>query len=306
MTDQRRPGRVVAATSGTPASRAAVAYAARRARESGVPLELVHVVPAYFPVGPLPTVPDVQVRRTAQDVLDRACDLAEETVPGLTVTTHLVMGSRVDALVRHSEDAALLVVGAAPQGMLERVWTGSTVTGIAARSTCPVVVVPTMPPHLAPTGRILVGLKRPRHADRLLESAFAQADQAHAQLVVVHAWHLMSPYDDAITVRAGDPAWTTEQTLLIEERLIDLRMAHPEVEVQVDLVHGQAAYALVTQSTQADLLLISRPAHGGVLHHLGATARAVLRESACPVGVVPPAPVDTDATPVDEHEAARP
>ncbi len=306
MTDQRPAGRVVAATSGTPASRAAVAYAAHRARESGLPLELVHVVPAYFPVGPLPTVPDVQLRRTAQDVLDRACDLVEATVPGLAVTTKVVMGSRVDALVRHTEDAALLVVGAAPQGMLERVWTGSTVTGIAARSTCPVVIVPTSPGHLAPTGRILVGLKRPRHADRLLANAFALAHQARAQLVILHAWHLMSPYDDAITVRAGDPAWTTEQTLLIEERLIDLRMSYPDVEVQVDLVHGQAAYALVTQSTQADLLLISRPAHGGLVHHLGATARAVLRESACPVGVVPPAPVDADAAPWDEHESARP
>lgn len=305
MTNQRPAGRVVAATSGTPASRAAIAYAAHQARERCLPLELVHVVPTYFSVGPLPTVPDIQVRRAAQDVLDRGRELATTEVPGVQVSTKLAMGSRVDALVELSQDAALLVVGAAPQGMPERVWTGSTVTGIAARATCPVVIVPATPAGMAPTGRVLVGLKHPRHADRLLGAAFALAHQTGAQLVILHAWHLMSPYDDAITVRAGDPAWTTEQTLLIEERLIDLRMAYPDAEVQVDLVHGQAAYALVTQSTDADLLLISRPADDGRLVHLGATARAVLRESACPVEVVPPAPVDTDARPLDEHEVAR-
>ena len=137
MTNQRPAGRVVAATSGTPASRAAIAYAAHQARERCLPLELVHVVPTYFSVGPLPTVPDIQVRRAAQDVLDRGRELATTEVPGVQVSTTLAMGSRVDALVELSQDAALLVVGAAPQGMPERVWTGSTVTGIAARADLP-------------------------------------------------------------------------------------------------------------------------------------------------------------------------
>ncbi len=65
-------------------------------------------------------------------------------------------------------------------------------------------------------------------------------------------------------------------------------MAYPDVLVQVDVVHGQAAFALVDRSAEADLLLISRPAHGGFVHFLGATARAVIRDAACPVEVVPP------------------
>ena len=58
--------------------------------------------------------------------------------------------------------------------------------------------------------------------------------------------------------------------------------------MRVELTHGQAAYALVRESAEADLLLVSRPAHGGFVHYLGSTARAVIRESACPVEVVPP------------------
>ena len=306
MTAPRPTGRVVVATSGTPASTAAVAYAAHRARDRCLRLELVHVVPAHVAVGPLPTVPDVQVRRAAQDVLDRGRALAETEAPGVEVSTTSVTGSRVDALVERGREAALLVMGAAPQGMPERVWTGSTVTGVAARATCPVVVVPAAPAALAPTGRVLVGLQHPRHADRLLGCGFALAHQTGARLVIVHAWHVMSPYDDAITARAGDPAWTTEQSLLIEERLIDLRLVYPDVEVQIDLVHGQAAYALVTQSTEADLLLISRADHGGGLYHLGTTARAVLREAACPVEVVPPVAVAAGAPAVHQRATARP
>jgi nucleotide-binding universal stress UspA family protein len=65
-------------------------------------------------------------------------------------------------------------------------------------------------------------------------------------------------------------------------------MAYPDVQVDVEVVHRQAAYALVEESRNADLLLISRPAHGGFVHYLGATARAVIRDGACPIEVVPP------------------
>ena len=65
-------------------------------------------------------------------------------------------------------------------------------------------------------------------------------------------------------------------------------MAYPDVQVRVEVVHGQAAYALVGLSAEADLLIVSRPAHGGFVHSLGATARAVIRDAACPVEVVPP------------------
>ena len=45
------------------------------------------------------------------------------------------------------------------------------------------------------------------------------------------------------------------------------------------------------------MAVISRPAHGGFVHYLGATARAVIRDAACPVEVVPPA----TETPYVEH-----
>lgn len=301
MTTSRTSTRVVAAADGSRGSRAAVVYAALEARTRGLPLEVVTVMPAYLAAGPFPVAPDASMRHAAHVVLDDALDVAVATVPDLDVTTTLLLGSRVDALVRHTREAALLTVGAPPHGLAERLWTGSTVTGAAARVHCPLVIVPPEPVSERRLGRVVVGLKTSRHAEHLLGAAFAVARQTQSDLAVVHAWHLISEYDDAIAARTTTPARVTEMVRSVEDSMIDLRMAYPDVQVEVDVVHGQAAYALVGQSAQADLLIMSRPARGGFVHYLGATARAVIRDAACPIEVVPPV---SDTLYVEHLEAA--
>ena len=288
MTRSRSSNHVVAATDGSRGARAAVVYAAQEAGTRGLPLEIVTVMPAYLPAGPFPVGPDASMHRAAHAVLDDAHDLALATVPGLHITTTLLLGSRVDALVRHTRDSALLTVGAPPHGLAERLWTGSTVTGTAARIRCPLVIVPPDQVSAPRVGRIVVGLKSTRHAEHLLGAAFAVAQQTQSDLVVVHAWHMLAGYDDTIADRTTTPDRVTELERSIEDNMIDLRLAYPDVQVRVEVVHGQAAFALTDQSADADLLLISRPAHGGFVHYLGATARAVIREAGCPVQVVPP------------------
>jgi nucleotide-binding universal stress UspA family protein len=221
-------------------------------------------------------------------VLDAGRDVALAAVPGLDVSTTLLLGSRVDALVRHTREAALLTVGAPPHGLAERLWTGSTVTGTAARVHCPVVIVPPGPVPARRQGRVVVGLKAVEHAEHLLGAAFAVARQTQADLDVVHAWRMLSSYDDVIARHSTTPEQVTETVRRIEDSMIDLRMAYPDVQVHVEVVHRQAAFALVERSEEADLLLISRPAHGGFVHYLGSTARAVIRDAACPIEVVPP------------------
>jgi len=284
-----RSERVVVATSGSATSQAAIVYAAREAAARGLELELVHVVPATFPVGPYAGAPDVAVRHAGREVLAHGEELARRTAPDLQISTALLLGSRPDAIVHHADSADLLVVGAPPHDLVERLWTGSTITGTAARAHCPVAIVPAGESRPS-THEVLVGLKSTRHSGPLLATAFAVASQNQSQLRFVHVWQQVSSYDDAIAERIPTPAWETEEARAIEDRLIDLRMAYPDVQVSVDVVHGQAAYVLVTESKSADLLMISRPLHGGFVHHLGATARAVIREAACPVLVVPPMP----------------
>ena len=290
MTTTSLTGHVVVATDGSEGSLAAVRYAARAAEGRGVELELVHVVPPCLPVGPFPAVPDAEIRLSGKTTLRHSRDAARAEVPGLEVVSTLLVGSRVDAIVRHTHEAAVLVIGAAPHGLVQRLWTGSVVTGIAARATCPIVIVPrdAHQPRAGTARKILVGLKSTEHAEHLLSAAFALARQTQSDLTVVHAWHLLSEYDDAIAQRTLRRAWLVEQERILEDALIDHRMAFPEVQVDVDLVHGQAAFALVKQSHSADVLMISRPGHGGMVHYLGSTARAVIRDAECVVEVVPP------------------
>jgi nucleotide-binding universal stress UspA family protein len=288
MTTTHTSAHVVAATDGSPGSRAAVIYAAHEATTRGLPLEIVHVMPAFLPSGPFPVAPDAAMHRSAHAVLNAAGDLAAEAAPHLEITTRLLHGERVDSLVAHTRDAALLVVGAPPHNLAQRLWTGSTVTSTAARVVCPLLIVPPVRAEATRTGRVVVGLKTTQHAEHLLGAAFAVARQTQSDLSVVHAWHLLSAYDDAIAARTTTQDAITEQVRRIEDSMIDLRLAYPEVQVRVELTHGQAAFALVRESAEADLLMVSRPAHGGFVHYLGSTARAVIRESECPVELVPP------------------
>jgi nucleotide-binding universal stress UspA family protein len=282
-----RTGRVLVATSGSAASRSAIAFAARTAAARGLALELVHVVTPTISAGTHGVSPDAVVREAGRRVLVHGEELARRTAPHLEVVTSLLTGSRPDAVVVKSADADLIVVGGPPHDLLGRLWTGSTVTGIAARAACPVAVIPAgyeKPTH----GRVLLGLKTTQHADALLAAGFAIAAQTGSELRIVHAWRMVSPYDDAVAGRLPTPDWEQEEGRRIEGLLIDLRLAYPTVPVEVDLVHGQPAYTLVEASRDADVLVISRPVHGGVVHHLGAAARAVIREAHCPLLIVPP------------------
>jgi len=300
-----RTGCVLVATSGSAASKSAITFAARTAATRGRRLELVHVVPPTVPVGPYAVAPGVAVRQAGREVLASGEELAHRTEPRVAVVTSLLIGSRPDAIVDKGHDADLIVVGAPPLDLMGRLWTGSTVTGVAARATCPVAIVPADCEESV-KGQVVVGLKGTRHADALLAAGFAVAAQTGSELRIVHAWQMLSPYDNAVAERLPTPEWELGEGRAIEAMLIDLRMAYPTVAVRVDLVHGQPANVLVEASREADLLVISRPVHGGFVHHLGAAARAVIREAHCPVLVVPPRDIPVQQGCVDDVVAVAP
>jgi nucleotide-binding universal stress UspA family protein len=247
----------------------------------------VHVVTPTLAVGPTGVAPDIAVRQAGREVLAHGEALVHRIAPHVDVTTTLMIGTRPDAITERSHDAELVVVGAPPHDLMGRLWTGSTVTGVAARSACPVAVIPAGESK-DDAHQVSVGLKSTDNVDQLLAAAFSVAGQTGAELRIVHAWKLLTPYENAVAERLPTPEWEIEEERRIEGLLIDLRLAYPTVSVRVDLVHGQPAYVLVEASEDADVIVISRPIHGGFVHHLGATARAVIREAHCPVLIVPP------------------
>ncbi len=282
------PDRVVVATDGTPAGHIGIKFATREAQRLGLSVELVHVVPAYIPSGSFPMIPDDSMNQYGRQVLTRGIAVAREVAPTIKVTTSLLRGGRVGTIVSRAHDAALIVLGSHPMSVAERFWTGATVPGVAARSSCPVVTVPAEYDGDQQLGRVLVGVKVPAKSADLLAAAFGVAEDLGAELVILHAWKLPAGYDDLVSNETAREEWRVELRAEIERVLPELRIAHPKVSVQIEIEHGAAAGALISASKGADRLVITRPVHGGYFHHLGSTARAVLSEAHCPVEIFPP------------------
>jgi nucleotide-binding universal stress UspA family protein len=288
MTNNQHTAPVVVGVDETPAAQRGVQYAALEARRIGTRLSILHVTPGYTPAAGLPVVPEDVLQSYGFELLEHARKHAQTVVPDLEVETMLVTGNTsVQALAGSSDEATLVVLGAERRSFAGRVWTGDIVAGVAARAACPVVVVA---PEWEPThdhGRIVVGVKDPEHAGDLVAAGLALADELGAELVVLHAWKAPSGYDDIIVSRTeGDEHARTQRDLL--DGLVQAgRDEHPDVKVRTEVVHAQAAHALVNASADADRLLISRPRHGGALHHLGNVARALLNEARCPLEVHP-------------------
>ena len=277
---------VVVGIDGTPAAHRGVRFAAFEARDRGVTLTIVHVTPGYAPSEGVPVVPAEILNAHGNELLEHARKSAHMAVPKLEVETQLVTGgTTVSGLVESSHEAALVVLGAEKRSFSARVWTGDVVAGVAARASCPVVVVPPEWEQSHRYDRIVVGIKDPERAAALVDAGMREAHRLKAELVVLHAWKLPSGYDDIVANRVDREDFARLQTAFIEPLVLAQRVDHPHVPVRIEVLHAQPAHALVLASAHADRILVERPKHGGSIHHLGGTGRAVLQESRCPVEV---------------------
>jgi nucleotide-binding universal stress UspA family protein len=286
-----RPGYAVVAVDGSEEGDAAVAFAAEEALRLGLALRVAHVVPRYVPAGPLIVVAAQEgLGAYASEVLAGAVRVAGEAAPGVEVTTHLLAGGRVSEVVHLAEDARLVVVGRRAAGALDRAWSGGTLDGIVSRVRCPVLVVPRVSRPEAPSRRVVAGFKGADHASELFDAAFRAADELGAELEVLHAWKLSTGYDDIIARRVSESSSNRDVKAAIWELLSPWLDACPQVRIRIHVVHEYPVRALIEASREADRLVLVKPLHGSVVHHLGRTARGALRYAQCPVEVVPARP----------------
>jgi nucleotide-binding universal stress UspA family protein len=278
---------VVVGVDGTPQSDGALRYAAAEARCRRVNLHVVHVRPGYVPMAPMyPYIPE-QFEATSRAVLRDARATVRELDPRLSVTTELTTGSRVPELLAGGRRGQLIVLGLESVFGVERLVSGAVTAAVAARSTVPVIAVPADWRPAEDPGPVVVGFKGGRWDPALLSRAFTRAEQLGTSVLVVHAWNVTGPYADAIEERAHVTDWITRDTERIEHDLRPWREAHPEVPVEVRVVHEQPARTLLEASTGAAELLVARRPGGRLGAHLGSTVRALLQRSAAPVTVMP-------------------
>ncbi|WP_409329854.1 universal stress protein [Trujillonella humicola] len=296
--------RVVVGVDGSPGSTAALAHAMREAAGRGADLEVVAAYPVPLPLagGVRALVPDPEA--LARDTAARARASVEEVRRAVgplgddeeTVDLVVSEGPAGPVLVERSRDAELLVVGSRGRGAVRSALLGSVALHCATGATCPVVLVPPHPAPLAPEPRVVAGVDGSAGARAALAVALREARRAGASLEVLAAYE---PAELSTETYGYVPATMRELRAEVERgtwRLVEEVVQElaeddgtdvgPPVEVVV--VEGTAAEALVRSAARAAHLVVGTRGHGGIRGLLlGSVALRCLVAAPCPVMVVP-------------------
>ena len=286
MTEHLDRRAVVVGVDGTPGGDGALRYAVVEARRRGAPLVLAHVISDGLNV--VPAVSPVVFADAGRAVLDEALDTACELAPDLDITGVLKVGRRSDALVDAAREAAVLVIGRETRSGVDRLLTGTTTAAAAAHAPCDVVVVPSFWHAGTAPRRVVVGVRSATDAGGVVRRAAAEAAWRHCPLTAVTAWHVPDLYLDRIEARTNADEWEANGLADLERLVAPLRPDHPDLDVDLRVVHGRPAPVLLAEAEDCDLLVVSRR-HFALPPHerLGGVAHAVLRLSDVPVLVVP-------------------
>ncbi|WP_432479290.1 universal stress protein [Nocardioides sp. GXQ0305] len=273
---------------------AALEYAVAEARRRGLGVRLVHAVPQAHDGPEFVLVSAVDRERLGRQALaaakEHALDAAGDSVP---VTSLLVHGRVVPAVVSVAADAAMIVAQGRPLSGVRRAVTRSVTSGLASRAAVPVVAVPSEVSRdvlARDGGTVTVGVDVPERSAALLRAAAGAAAARSATLHVVHTWHLGSA-ETAIDVTPADVEDWAAQTGAGIRAVVDRLDEVEGVPVRIDVRHARPADALVDASRDSVLLVVGR--HDPLVPagtHLGPVARAVLQGAECPVMVADPGP----------------
>ena len=268
------------------AARLAGAIAAR----AEAPLILAHVVPRVrvedlaLELGPIP--PGLR-----DDGQQRECDRGEALLREVVERLHLHRDVERSVLVGDpgrslldaaaGADAAVVVVAAHGHGRLHRAVLGSVSSRVAARATCPVVVVPHAMADTVPLadGPVLCAVDGSPDAERGARVAAAVAGRLGRELVLVH---VVAP---AVVPRASAQrdGWSTLRAiasgLTVPSRLLEEAPTDSHADVLAATARREAAACLV----------VGARGHGPLrCAVLGSVSADLMTLSPCPVVVVPP------------------
>jgi nucleotide-binding universal stress UspA family protein len=289
MSAQAKDHGIIVGADGSPASNAAVCWAAHEAVLRHLPLTVVHVVsPAASPWSQAPLLDEFAVwqENEGHRILADAVKLAREAAkdnPRISIESELMFSATVPTLVNLSKEAELIVVGNYGRGALARSLVGSTSSGLVRHAHCPVAVIrdedPRMPhPAQAP---VLVGIDGSPASALATAIAFDEASRRRVGLIALHAWSDREIFElpglDWSAVKA-------EEERLLAEGLAGWQERYPDVTVHRLLVCDRPARVLVETSEAAQLVVLGSHGRGGFTGMLlGSVSNAVVQAVRTPV-----------------------
>ena len=215
-------------------------------------------------------------------LLAEAAARAEVLAPAVTTQTELRTGSAPRVLSELSKDASLVVVGTDQKGRVEGELFGSVSLQIAALSTCPVAVIPSLP--ATERSGVYVGVDGSADSIAAVAFAAAEADRTGQELYALYAVHLpnrrvlRSIPADAVTERME------EERVVLAESVAGLTTQYPDLVVhQVLETDESPARALVAAARTAQLLVVGSRGRGSLQRLLmGSVSHEVLLHITCP------------------------
>ena len=279
-------GAVVVGYNGKEHSRVALAWAVGEASRRDAPL-LVLFAANYSGMtvdpGPGLFAREPGALEAAEEVTARGVAEALELHPALTVVGATEVTSPAEALVTASADAVAVVLGSRGHGRLVAALLGSVAFAVAARATCPVIIVKDEAASrpVGPEYRVVVGTDGSAAAEVAVDFAADRADAGGASLEIVTCTggHLV-PHIDARELRtAADGIAGAEADRLRETR--------PGLTVTTRVEDCPAEVTLVDAAADAGLVVVGTRGRGsfeGML--LGSVSHAVIHGAGCAVAVV--------------------
>jgi nucleotide-binding universal stress UspA family protein len=279
-------GAVVVGYNGKKHSRAALAFGAAEAVRRDAPLLVLYA--ANYPgmtVEPGPGLlhRDPGALEAAEEVTARGVAEALNRHAGLWVVGATEVTSPSQALTDASSDAAVVVLGSRGFGRVVGALLGSVAFAVAARATCPVIIVKddALDRPAGPELPVVVGTDGSPDAAKALRFAGRCAAAASARLEVVTCTggHQVEDVDE-IELRASADRIATAAA----DRL---GIVYPELTVTTRVEDSPAERTLVDASRDAGLVVVGtrgRGAFEGML--LGSVSHAVIHGAECAVAVV--------------------
>jgi nucleotide-binding universal stress UspA family protein len=271
---------------GSDEARRALDWAATESLRTGSPVHVLAVnevlPPTWGGVGGIYVYAESYTQDSSGLLEQAAKALADAGVTA--VTTAQRSGHVVDELLRAAESASVLVVGSRGHGRAGEAVLGSVSQHLARHATCPVVVVREQ--RNPDAARIVVGIDGSRTSLAALEYACQRAETTGETVVAIHAWRARVPSSN---VFAGELASvdTQEREALLAQSIAGVRVDHPDVRLEQEVVAVAPDHSLVDASASASLVVVGSRGLGffsGML--LGSVSQAVLHRATCPVAVV--------------------
>ena len=280
---------IIVGVDGSPASDAAVRWAAHDAVMRGVPLTLINVQdPATRTWSQAKVLEEVAgwQQSEGRGILANASkivhDITGDPSP-ITINGELQFSAPGPTLVDRSEDAELIVVGTDGRGALARGLFGSVSSGLVRHARCPVAVIrdgELQMPHPA-NAPVLVAVDGSPASELATEIAFDEASRRHVDLIALHAWS----NKELVDVPGVDwPSVKADEERLVSEALAGWQERYPDVTVSKQLVCDKPAHAIVETSQSAQLVVLGSHGRNTLTRtFLGSVSNAVVQSARVPV-----------------------